>query len=104
MFSNWTVSKRLIVSFGLAAMTLVVIAIASYRNTSRLIENDAWVAHTYQVQTKLADLLSELKDAETGQRGYLITGVDSYLEPYQSALPAIKSTFEDVRRLSSDNP
>jgi methyl-accepting chemotaxis protein len=104
MFSNWTVARRLIVSFGLAALTLVVIAVVSYRNTYRLIENDAWVAHTYQVQTELADLLSELKDAETGQRGYIITGDDSYLAPYQSALPAIKSTFEDIRKLTSDNP
>jgi methyl-accepting chemotaxis protein len=104
MFSNWTVARRLIVSFGLAALTLMVIAVASYRNTYRLIDNDAWVAHTYQVQTELADLVSELKDAETGQRGYLLTGDDSYLAPYQSALPALKSTFEDVRKLTSDNP
>jgi methyl-accepting chemotaxis protein len=104
MFSNWTVSKRLVVGFGLAALTLAVIAVASYRNTYRLIENDAWVAHTYQVQTGLADLLSELKDAETGQRGYIITGVDSYLEPYQSALAAVKGTLENVRKLTADNP
>jgi methyl-accepting chemotaxis protein len=104
MFSNWTVSKRLVAGFGLAALTLALIAVVSYLNTYRLIENDTWVAHTYQVQTELADLLSELKDAETGQRGYLITGVDSYLEPYQSALPAIKRTIEAVRKLTADNP
>jgi methyl-accepting chemotaxis protein len=104
MFSNWTVARRLIVGFGLAALTLMVIAVASYRNTYRLIENDAWVAHTYQVQTALADLLSQLKDAETGQRGYLLTGEDNYLAPYQSALTAVKSTLEDVRKLTADNP
>ena len=64
----------------------------------------SWVAHTHQVRTELADLLSELKDAETGQRGYLITGDDSYLAPYQSALGAIKATLDDVRKLTSDNP
>ena len=58
VFSNWTVARRLIVSFGLAALTLVVIAAVSYRNTYRLIDNDAWVTHTYQVQTELADLVS----------------------------------------------
>jgi methyl-accepting chemotaxis protein len=104
MFSNWTVSKRLVVSFGLAALTLVVIAVASYRNTNRLIENDGLVARTYQVQNGLADLLSELKDAETGQRGYIIAGDDSYLAPYQSGSAAVKSTFEEVRRLTADNP
>src|SRR5882762_4359540 len=104
MFNNWTVGRRLVAAFGLAALTLVVIALISYRNASRLIENDVWVAHTHQVRAELADLLSELKDAETGQRGYLITGEDSYLAPYQSALAAIKSTFEDVRKLTADNP
>jgi CHASE3 domain sensor protein len=104
MFGNWTVGKKLAASFGLAALTLVVIAVVSYRNASRLIENDAWVAHTHQVRTELADLLSELKDAETGQRGYLIAGDESYLAPYQSALVAIKGTLDDVRRLTADNP
>jgi methyl-accepting chemotaxis protein len=52
----------------------------------------------------LVGLLSELKDAETGQRGYLITGYDSYLEPYQSALAAIQGTLSDVRKLTADNP
>src|ERR1700693_1155468 len=88
MFSNWTVGRRLVVAFGLAALTVVVIALVSYRNASRLIENNAWVTHSHQVRTELADLLSELKDAETGQRGYLVTGDDSYLAPYQAALPS----------------
>jgi methyl-accepting chemotaxis protein len=104
MFSNWTVGRRLVAAFGLAALTLVVIALISYRNASHLIENNVWVAHTHQVRADLADLLSELKDAETGQRGYIITGDESYLAPYQAALAAIKGTLDDVRKLTSDNP
>jgi CHASE3 domain sensor protein len=104
MFATMTVSKRLIAGFSLAALTLLLIAGISYRNANLLIETEGWVAHTHQVRTELADLLSQLKDAETGQRGYLITGQDSYLEPYQSALASIKSTLADVRKLTSDNP
>jgi methyl-accepting chemotaxis protein len=103
MFMNWTVGRRLIAGFGLAGLTLVLIALVSYRNTSRLIENDMLVAHSHEVRTELADLLSQLKDAETGQRGYLITGADNYLEYYQSALGAIKGTFDGVRTLIADN-
>jgi methyl-accepting chemotaxis protein len=85
-------------------LTLIIIAVISYRNTYHLIDNDAWVAHTHQVRSELADLLSQLKDAETGQRGYLITNDESYLAPDQAALASIKSTLDDLRKLTSDNP
>jgi CHASE3 domain sensor protein len=103
-FSNWTVGKRLVAGFGLSALTLVVISIVSYHNASRLIENDTWVKHTHQVRTDLGLLLSQLKDAETGQRGYLITGQDSYLAPHQAAIGGIQATLDNLRRLTTDNP
>ena len=86
MFNNWTVGKRLIAGFGIATLTLLVIAIVSYRNTNTVIENDKWVAHTYQVRSELAELWAQVRGAETGQRGYLITGDERYLAPYQSAI------------------
>jgi methyl-accepting chemotaxis protein len=104
MFANLTVGKRLAAGFGFAALTLLVIAIISYRNANLLIDTERWVAHTHQVRIELADLLSLLKDAETGQRGYLITAEESYLEPYKAALAAIKTTLADVKKLTSDNP
>jgi CHASE3 domain sensor protein len=104
MFGNWTVGRRLVAGFGLAALTLVVIGVVSYRSVSRLIENDAWVAHTYQVRAELANLLSQLKDAEAVERGYIIAGEESYLAPFLSATGAIKETLADVRKLTADNP
>lgn len=104
MFKNWTVGRRLIAGFGLAGLTLVVIAFVSYRNITTLIENDDWVEHSNRVRLRFADVLSEMKDAETGMRGYLLTGVDSYLEPYNSALEEIGGTLADVVKLTSDNP
>jgi methyl-accepting chemotaxis protein len=104
LFSNWTVGRRLVAGFGLSALTLVLVATISYRNANLLIENDALVEHSHQVRLQLADLLSELKDAETGQRGYLLTGDDNYLAPYTSALASIQSELVDLRKLTSDNP
>lgn len=104
MFDSWTFGRRLAAGFGLAGLVLVVIAVIAYRSTNTLIDNDGWVSHTHQVRTELADLLSELKDAETGQRGFLITGDESYLAPYQTALAEIKATYDDLRRLTADNP
>jgi len=44
-----------------------------------------------------------LKDAETGGRGYLITGEERYLEPYRNSLPAIQRDIDELRNLTADN-
>ena len=104
VFSNWTVGKRLVAGFGLSALTLVVIAAVSYYNINRLIENDTWVKHTYQVRGALGDLVEELINGETGVRGFVITGDESFLEPYKSALTAIRPLVDELRKLTADNP
>lgn len=62
------------------------------------------VSHTREVQTQLTLLLSTLQDAETGQRGYLLTGLDEYLEPYESAQLVIAGVVAELRSLTADNP
>ncbi len=104
MYSNWTFGRRLAAGFGFAVLILLLIATVSYRTTNSLIANEGLVSHTHEVRTDLARIMSALTDAETGQRGYLLTGNDAYLEPYQSALKNITDTFEDVQKLTSDNP
>lgn len=104
MFNSWTFGAKLAAGFGLAGIVLLAIAVIGYRTTFTLIENDARVTHSYEVEGKLNDLISELKDAETGQRGFVITGDEDYLAPYLSALGEIKSTLDDARTLTADNP
>src|SRR5262249_51648566 len=58
---------------------------------------------TYQVRTDLSELLSVLQDVETGYRGFVITGEDAFLEPYQAALPKIEGRYSDLRKMTSDN-
>ncbi len=104
MFQNWTFGRRLAGGFGLAGLTLLVIAVVSYVNITNLIESDHLVEHTHFVRTKLAELLLQLTNAETGQRGFVIVGDDRYLAPYQSALGDISKVFGDLRGLTADNP
>ena len=52
---------------------LFVNAIVSYLNTRQLVYNNGWVQHTFEVISELDITLSQMKDVETGQRGYLIT-------------------------------
>jgi len=66
--------------------------------------NQSWVEHTQRVQLELTTVESLLKDAETGQRGYLYTGEPKYLEPYNIAVQQIDSHIASLAELVADNP
>ncbi|PLZ86098.1 hypothetical protein CEN44_20735, partial [Fischerella muscicola CCMEE 5323] len=96
--------QQLTIGLGVGLILLVANAVISYHNTRKIIENEQWVSHTYQVLTELEKTLSTIKDAETGQRGYLLTGKEKYLEPYQTAIAHINEQLGRLRRLTADNP
>lgn len=90
---------------GLAGAILLFLTIGfiSYHNVNTLSRDATLVTHTHEVLTALEDVLSLTKDAETGQRGFVITGDERYLEPYNVALPRINERIADIERLTSDN-
>ena len=104
MFDKWTFGRRLAAGFALAGLVLLLIGVVSFRTTTALIANDERVDHTHQVRYELAELMSQIKDAETGQRGYIITGDETYLQPYTDALANVGSSLETLKRLTADNP
>ncbi len=87
----------------MALALLIFNAATSYRNTLKLVENERWVNHTHRVLTELEATLSTLKDAETGQRGYLLTGEERYLEPYNSAIARVNEQVVGLQQLTADN-
>jgi len=101
---NWTFGRKLALGFAIAVVTVLVIGVAGHRATTDLIENDRLVEHTYDVRRTLANLLSSLKDVETGQRGYLLTGDETFLEPYKVGLADVERRFLEAQHLTSDNP
>lgn len=101
---RWNIGAKIGSGFSLALIILLIVGTASYRNTQHLVQTAGMVEHTHQVLDRLEGLLSSLKDAETGQRGFVITGEDRYLQPYDMALTRIDSSFQDVSALTKDNP
>ena len=63
----------------------------------------SWVTHTHEVLLSTKSIMSYMKDAETGQRGYVITGNPDYLEPYRAALTKIPQAVNDLEKRTSDN-
>ncbi len=98
-----TVGKKIGTGFCLAVAALAIIGGTAYRSTLQLVETAGWVAHTEDVLRNLEQIISALKDAETGQRGYVITGEEPYLEPYHDGLGRIASDVDKVRSLTRDN-
>lgn len=66
--------------------------------------NHSWVTHTLHVQLALTEFESLLKDAETGQRGYLYTQNPSYLKPFEDAKDRISPALDVLQQLTADNP
>ncbi len=104
MFRNWTFGRKVGAGFAVAAIALAVIAVTGYRSAKSLIANDELVERTQQVRRQIAEVLTQMDNAETGQRGYVITAQDSFLAPYTAGTAAVKSVVEELRRLTSDNP
>lgn len=101
---KWSVGAKIGAGFALALVLLCAIGVDSYLSTTRLIETADLVAHTNQVRFVLSEMLSLLKDAETGQRGYIVTGEESYLEPYTNGTERVQGKVQELRRLTADNP
>jgi signal transduction histidine kinase len=89
---------------GAATALLLGIAVLSYLGVDRLLDSARLVEHTHIVNSHLDETLARLTSAETGQRGFLITGEDRYLEPYRSALPLTAGLLESLERLIEADP
>ena len=94
------IGMKLYAGFGTALVIMAVLSTVAYNNISNLTSTASQVEHTHEVLGELEAVLGWLKDAETGQRGYVITREDRYLEPYNAALDGIAH----VRELTIDNP
>jgi signal transduction histidine kinase/CheY-like chemotaxis protein/CHASE3 domain sensor protein len=95
---------KALAAFLAAVIAIIVIAGISYQSLKARTTAVMSVDHTRAVELQLNQLLSELKDAETGQRGFLLTGLEPFLEPYDHALTSWSGEFATLRRLTADNP
>ena len=91
-------------AFGLALLLFGLTGAFSWLSMVNLGDDAQMVAHTHEVLENLERIISQLKDAETGQRGFVITGETHYLEPYSAGLLGIELAVANARKLTSDNP
>lgn len=94
----------MLVGFAVSIVLVFVVGILSYNSIDQLENDTVMVDHTQKVIKTSTSLLQLLIDAETGMRGYGATAKKAFLDPYNAALPGIRSDLEDLRSLIPDNP
>jgi CHASE3 domain/Histidine kinase-, DNA gyrase B-, and HSP90-like ATPase len=92
---------------GLLSVALALFLVAGIVltfNLNRLQDSFAWVAHTNEVLRSVSAVEWALLQAESGERGYLLTGGNSYRDSYVGASAEIPQLLETLKGLVSDNP
>ena len=95
---------RTVAGFLIALLAVASIAVLSFTSLQSTTGSARSLTKSVEVLAQLQLVLSTLKDAETGQRGYLLTGRETYLDPYMSAKAAIDGEFAALHKLSDENP
>jgi signal transduction histidine kinase/CheY-like chemotaxis protein len=92
------------VGYALVLAVLAINGVGTFLNIRTIVVSDRWIDHTREVVIEIERSLSTLKDAETGQRGYLLTGEEGYLEPFRLAEEKLGGILDHLATLTSDNP
>jgi len=101
---NIKISQLAPVGFGIVIILTAITNLLSQSSTNALVKSVAWITHTYKVKEDLAEVEKLLVDAETGQRGFIFTGKEEFLEPYNNSIKLIDDNLVELRTEIRDNP
>lgn len=97
------IRTRVNLAFALAVGVLLAIAAASYQSVSSLAETGEWIGHTHEVLAAIDAVTSAATTAETGTRGYVLTGEERFLETFEAGARSVETAFQRLRELTADN-
>ncbi|HET8579923.1 MAG TPA: CHASE3 domain-containing protein, partial [Nitrospiraceae bacterium] len=100
---RWSIENRMVAGFGLVLAFVLVIGVVSYSNTKKLIANSQADARSHGALQVLEGTLSAAENADLGERRYLITGEESYLSPYRTAVSRLPEQLRYLREMTADN-
>ncbi|HEX3081174.1 MAG TPA: CHASE3 domain-containing protein, partial [Puia sp.] len=99
-----SLTRNLAIGFGFSLLILLGSSIASFFSIQNLLNSSFWVNHTYEVISNLNDVVAPIREAESSQRGYLITNDPVFLEPFHGSFEESITALEHVKTLTTDNP
>ena len=96
--------RNLVLGYGSSLLILILSSVASYFSIHNLLESARLVNRTNNFSRKVESVMSLLKDAETGQRGYLLTGNEVFLEPFHGSREKAVQIIDELNTLSDGTP
>jgi CheY-like chemotaxis protein/signal transduction histidine kinase/CHASE3 domain sensor protein len=99
-----SLERKILAGFIGCAVVMTAVAFYSFRNSANLVDTNEWVNHTHEVLYEFEQVLAATVDAETGMRGYVISGQESFLEPFRDSKNRIQQHLILVTNLTTDNP
>ena len=98
-------SRPILLSFGLASTALVLCALLAieWKGGAAAVESFEWVSHTLEVQRELTTVEARMSEAESGQRGYVLTGDAVNLREYTDAIGDVRARLYNLRQLVAGN-
>ncbi|GAB1343452.1 methyl-accepting chemotaxis protein [Gemmatimonas sp.] len=103
-FDNTRLRTKLMIAFSVVLSIVTVQSVIAFRATTANTESSRWTDHTHAVIEAANGALAGLVDMETGYRGFLVTGGNEFLEPYEAGKQRAESGLTKLQALTADNP
>ncbi|CAI4140632.1 response regulator [Clostridium neonatale] len=98
-----SIGQKMFIGFGIIILIMLAVIGNTYINFVKESEAVKWNVHTYKVIQESDCLLMSLLDMETGARGYVITGNESFLEPFNKGNSSYENHYDKLKQLTEDN-
>jgi methyl-accepting chemotaxis protein len=99
-----SIGKKIALGFGLSLLVLLAVALVSFQGARQLTTTAENLVESRDQGRAMREVRTLIVDAETGQRGFLVTGEDRYLQPYERAIQQINSSLDILRQHLGDEP
>ncbi len=98
-----TITKKISLGFAIPIILLVVVGVLARGVSARLATTTDWVEHSMEIENTMQKALTRMVDAETGCRGFFITGTEVFLQPYVGAEGDVMKLMDKASTLTADN-
>ncbi len=104
MLQKLSLKGQVLVAAFALALLVSISGTTIYSNVNQMIESQNWVTHTVEVIQNFKELIEGMIDMETGQRGFLMSGDEKFLEPYNISIKSFDQKLKKLQKKVSDNP